>query len=93
MKVALCWTISDFSAYGMLSGWSTHGRLAFPICMEKTKAFRLKKERKTSWFDHRVLLPKGHKFRRDRRKFKKDIRVLDSPPRRLSGKNIHESVM
>jgi Transposase family tnp2 len=93
MKVALSWTISDFPAYGMLSGWSMHGRLACPICMERTTTFRLKKERKASWFDHRVLLPKGHKFRRDGRKFKKNIRVFDSPPRHLSGENIHDSVM
>ncbi|KAL0361377.1 UNVERIFIED_CONTAM: hypothetical protein Sradi_3822200 [Sesamum radiatum] len=26
MKAALMWTISDFPAYGMLSGWSTHGK-------------------------------------------------------------------
>jgi len=30
MKAALMWTINDFPAYGMLSGWSTHGRLACP---------------------------------------------------------------
>ena len=39
MKPALMWTISDFPAYGMLSGWSTHGKLACPYCMEKTKSF------------------------------------------------------
>nr|MCH9869342.1 hypothetical protein [Serratia marcescens] len=39
MKAALLWTINDFSAYGILSGWSTHGRLGCPICMEYTKAF------------------------------------------------------
>jgi len=30
MRAALMWTINDFPAYGMLSGWSTHGRLACP---------------------------------------------------------------
>ncbi|XP_043814844.1 uncharacterized protein LOC110601419 [Manihot esculenta] len=34
MKAALLWTISDFPAYGMLSGWSTHGRMSCPYCME-----------------------------------------------------------
>ena len=33
------WTINDFPAYGMLSGWSTHGKLACPYCMENNKAF------------------------------------------------------
>lgn len=39
MRAVLMWTIGDFPAYGMLSGWSTHGRLAYPICMLLTKAF------------------------------------------------------
>jgi hypothetical protein len=30
MRVALMWTINDFLAYGMFSGWSTHRKLAFP---------------------------------------------------------------
>ncbi|GJU07079.1 transposon, En/Spm-like, transposase-associated domain protein, partial [Tanacetum coccineum] len=30
MKAALLWTVSDFPAYAMLSGWSTHGKLAVP---------------------------------------------------------------
>jgi len=34
MKATLMWTINDFPAYGMLSGWSTAGRLSCPICME-----------------------------------------------------------
>ena len=31
IRVALLWTISDFPAYSMLSGWSTSGRLACPF--------------------------------------------------------------
>ena len=30
MRAALMWTISDFPAYSMLSGWSTVGKLACP---------------------------------------------------------------
>ncbi|XP_052627027.1 uncharacterized protein LOC122197509 [Lactuca sativa] len=33
MKAILLWTVSDFPAYAMLSGWSTHGKLACPYCM------------------------------------------------------------
>ncbi|XP_052198317.1 uncharacterized protein LOC127805607 [Diospyros lotus] len=51
MKAALLWTINDFPAYGMLSGWMTSGRLACPYCMENTKAFNLKYGGKTSYFD------------------------------------------
>lgn len=32
-------TISDFPVYGMLSGWTTHGRLSCPNCMDDTKSF------------------------------------------------------
>jgi len=44
------WTINDFSAYRMLSGWSTHGKLACPYCMESNKAFTLTNGGKTSSF-------------------------------------------
>ena len=36
------WTINDFPVYGMLSGWSTHGKFACPYCMDDTNAFWLK---------------------------------------------------
>ncbi|XP_076947541.1 uncharacterized protein LOC143619517 [Bidens hawaiensis] len=36
MKAILLWTVSDFPAYAMLSGWSTHGHLAWPHCMGDT---------------------------------------------------------
>ncbi|XP_056843317.1 uncharacterized protein LOC130495813 [Raphanus sativus] len=46
LRAVLMWTISDFSAYAMLSGWRTHGRLACPYCMDQTDAFQLKNGRK-----------------------------------------------
>jgi hypothetical protein len=56
MRAALMWTINDFPAYGMLSGWGTHGKMACPHCMEHTNAFTLKNGGKASWFDsHRRL--------------------------------------
>ena len=73
LRVALMWTISDFPAYGMLSGWSTHGRLSCPHCMEKTGAFWLQNGRKHCWFDcTRPFLPYGHEYKKQRRTFKKD---------------------
>jgi len=50
MKAALIWTINDFPAYGMVSGWSTHGKLACPYCMENNKAFILTNGGKASFF-------------------------------------------
>jgi hypothetical protein len=36
MRAALMWTINDFPVYGMVSGWSTHGKLACPYTAWKT---------------------------------------------------------
>ncbi|KAI0516214.1 hypothetical protein KFK09_008886 [Dendrobium nobile] len=36
MRAALLWTINDFPAYGMLSGWSTKDRFACPYCANNT---------------------------------------------------------
>ena len=32
LRAVLLWTINDFPAYGMLSGWSTKGKFACPYC-------------------------------------------------------------
>ncbi|KAK9110572.1 hypothetical protein Sjap_018632 [Stephania japonica] len=48
MRAALMWTVSDFPAYSMLSGWSTHDKKACPYCMDDTDAFQLKNGGKTS---------------------------------------------
>jgi len=50
MRAALMWTINDFPAYEMLSGWSTHGKRACPYCMENNKAFTLANGGKASFF-------------------------------------------
>jgi len=64
LRAALIWIISDFPAYGMLSGWSTHGKLSCPYCMEHNKAFRLKHGGKITFFNcHRRFLPMNHLYR------------------------------
>jgi hypothetical protein len=50
MRAALMWTMNDFPAYGMLSGWSTHRKLACPYCMENNKAFTLANDVKLLFF-------------------------------------------
>ncbi|XP_058005408.1 uncharacterized protein LOC131181377 [Hevea brasiliensis] len=52
MRVALLWTISDFPAYSMLSGWSTKSKTACPYCRGDSDAFTLTKGGKQSWFDN-----------------------------------------
>ena len=89
MRAVLMWTISDFPAYGMLSGWTTHGRLSCPYCQDNTDAFQLKHGRKTCWFDcHRRFLPPDHPYRRSRNLFTKNKRVFDSPPPEICGKDL-----
>lgn len=93
MRAALMWTINDFPAYGMLSGWSTAGKLACPICMEGSKAFSLKHSRKICYFDnHRRFLDAGHPYRRNKTLFRKKTVEHSTPPPRLSGPNIWRRV-
>ncbi|GLT98389.1 hypothetical protein SLE2022_158960 [Rubroshorea leprosula] len=93
MKAALLWTISDFPGYAMLSGWSTHGKLSCPYCMENTKAFQLQYGRKTSFFDcHRQFLPPKHPFRRDKKNFYLNRVEKSRPPPRLDGTLMEERV-
>ena len=81
MKAALMWTINDFPAYGMLSGWSTHGVLSCPICMERQRGTYLPHGRKVTWFDcHRCFLPRSHSFRRNTHAFLKGRTVRCGPP-------------
>ncbi|CAL2245645.1 unnamed protein product [Prunus armeniaca] len=34
LRAAVMWTVNDFSAYAMVSGWSTKGYMACPVCKE-----------------------------------------------------------
>ncbi|XP_033139196.1 uncharacterized protein LOC117130448 [Brassica rapa] len=78
LKAVLLWTISDFPAYGMLSGWTTHGKLSCTICMEDCKAFYLTNGRKTCWFDcHRRFLPRNHPLRKNKKDFLKGKHALN----------------
>jgi len=93
MKATLMWTISDFPAYGMLSGWSTSGRLACPYCMNQSKAFRLKNSRKFSWFDfHCQFLPMDHSFRRNKDAFYKNRIEKSQPLHLLFGNELWEQI-
>lgn len=93
MKAALMWTINDFPAYAMLSGWSTAGKFACPCCMNQTKAFYLKYGGKCSWFDsHRQFLPKDHAYRRNKDAFLKNRIEKSLPPQRLTGDDVWEEV-
>ncbi|CAN6568406.1 unnamed protein product [Malus baccata var. baccata] len=84
MKAAVLWTISDFPAYGMLSGWSTHGYKACPHCMHDKGSIYLPVSRKICYLGHRRFLPADHRFRRQTTTFN-GRREHRSAPRQWTG--------
>jgi len=52
--------------YEMVSGWSTHEKLAYPYHMENNKALMLTNNDKVFFFYcHRYFLPTDHKYRKN----------------------------
>jgi hypothetical protein len=88
MRATYLWSVHDFMAYGDFTGCSTHGRLSCPYgygCL----GFQLHNSHKACWFDyHRCFLPMDHVFRKQANAFRKNTRVLDEPPRRLTGEEL-----
>ncbi|XP_020994157.1 uncharacterized protein LOC107479503 [Arachis duranensis] len=87
MHAALLWTINDFSAYAMLSGWSTKGKLAYPCCKNDTSFCYLKYSQKIVYMDHRRFLPVDHAWRSNKRSFNGKTELKD-PPRMLTGEKV-----
>ena len=85
LHAALLWTISDFPAYANLSGWSTKGEKACPICRLNTRSCWLRHSRKYCYIGHRRFLPSNHRFRKDRVSFDSQNREWGEAPTRLSG--------
>lgn len=69
LRAALMWTINDFPAYAMLSGWSTKGYLACPCCLRDTRSMRLPHGGKECYMRHRCYLPMNHRWRKDKKSF------------------------
>jgi len=90
----LIWTINDFLAYGMVSSWSTYGKLTCPYCMENNKAFTVTNGGKTSFFYcHRLFLPTDHRYKKNKKDFfvsrvEKDVALL-----RLSNEELYDVVL
>jgi hypothetical protein len=93
MRATLVWTINDFLAYRMVSGWSTHGKLAYPYYMENNKAFTLTNGGKASFFYyHRHFLLMNHRYRKNINDFfVSRVENVVAPPR-LSGEELHDVV-
>jgi len=93
IRAALMWIINDFPAYGMLSGWSTHGKLAYPYCIENNKAFTLTNGGKASFFDcHCCFLSYNHRYRKNIKDFFVGKVEKDVAPPRLSSEELHDVV-
>jgi hypothetical protein len=91
--VTLIWTINDFPAYGMLSFWSTHGKLACPYCMKNNKAFTLANGGKASFFYcHHRFLPLNHRYRKNKKDFFVGRVEKDVASPRLSGEELLDVV-
>ncbi|KAM6545672.1 hypothetical protein CsatB_026408 [Cannabis sativa] len=57
-------TINDFPAYGTVSGYSTQGYKACPVCEDDTSSFRVRG--KISYMGHRQYLCVEHQWRNDK---------------------------
>ncbi|XP_074317203.1 uncharacterized protein LOC141653363 [Silene latifolia] len=69
LKAGLLWTINDFPAYGMLSGWGVHGENACPSCDSQTNSKWLYNSHKRCFMGHRRLLEEDHAFRFNKHAF------------------------
>jgi hypothetical protein len=67
MLSALMWTINDFTAYGDLSGWSTHKWKTCPCCRHETQSMWLTYDKKWCFMGYRRWLPPNHLWRRNKR--------------------------
>ncbi|KAL6584869.1 hypothetical protein OROMI_004158 [Orobanche minor] len=69
LRAALLWTISDLPGLANLSGWSTKGTYACPVCLRHTNSEYLKNSHKPCYMSHRIFLPSDHPFRNDTHSF------------------------
>ncbi|CAI0559000.1 unnamed protein product [Linum tenue] len=88
LHAAVLWTINDFPAYGNLSGWSTKGYLACPVCNKDGLGQKLKS--KIGYLGHRRFLPIRHRWRKDKKFNGK--RELRGPPSFLLGDDVMEQL-
>ena len=93
MNATLIWTISALSAYGMLLGWSTHGKLACLYCMKNIKLFQLEYGCKSYWFgNHRQFFFEHLSFRKQRDNFRRNKIEKDHAPTCLSDTKVFQRI-
>ena len=87
LRAILLWTINDFPAYAMLSGWSTKGKFACPYCHKDTDYLWLKHGRKHCYMGHLRFLSSDHRWRRNKVSFNNMVEMRE-PPVPLSGEQV-----
>ncbi|KAI5339346.1 hypothetical protein L3X38_018618 [Prunus dulcis] len=67
LRAAVMWTVNDFPAYAMVSGWSTKGYMACHVCKEDvTSGWHAGK---VCYLGHRRWLPWDHEWREKDKEF------------------------
>ncbi|XP_031095106.1 uncharacterized protein LOC115999392 [Ipomoea triloba] len=91
LRAMLFCTINDFPAYGNLSGYTTKGAKACPICEDETDDLWLNNSKKNVFMSNRTFLPIDHPYRKKKKVFngKSKTRVARLP---LSGDVVYERV-
>ncbi|XP_021728453.1 uncharacterized protein LOC110695539 [Chenopodium quinoa] len=79
LRAALLWTINDFPGYAMLSGLSTKGYMACPICIDSTPSEKFGS--KTCYCGYRKWLPSCHPYRFESDSFNGREEHGEAPPR------------
>ena len=87
LRAMLLWTINDFPAYAMLSGWSTKGKFACPYCHKDTDYLWLKHGKKFCYMGHRRFLPLDHPWRMNKMSFNNEEETREAPVP-LSGQDV-----
>ncbi|XP_074327703.1 uncharacterized protein LOC141665615 [Apium graveolens] len=91
LRGILLWTISDYPAYGNLSGNIIKGYNGCPICVDQTKATRLVNYPKCMVMRHRRWLPLHHPYRRKKQDFDNTVEK-EIAPVPLTGEEVLERV-
>ncbi|GJV43496.1 transposon protein, CACTA, En/Spm sub-class [Tanacetum coccineum] len=81
LRAMIFCTISDFPAYGNLSGYGTKGYKACPVCEDDTHSKWLPNCRKMVYMGHRRSLRKNHPYRKRKKLFdgNNELGVLRQP--------------
>ncbi|XP_020262242.1 uncharacterized protein LOC109838190 [Asparagus officinalis] len=74
-------------AYANLSGWSTKGKFACPVCGPEFEGLHLPYSRKCCYWFNRRWLPSGHKYRKLSNKFDGTVETRNKP-RQMTGADI-----